>query len=93
MKTVKIILDFLVRITSLFFRARHPNKPCKPVVDDARHPVCLPPQHGGSPSCCGRDTIAVSNTPSPTPVNMLGWALIMSAAGGYVLKMFVFTGL
>lgn len=86
MKTVKIILDFLTTIAHLFFRSRQKSKPCKPMVNDISHPVGLPPEHGSGTGSSRSDTLPIQTDTSPTPVNLLGWALIVSAASGYLLK-------
>lgn len=86
MKTVKIILDFLTTVVRLFFRSRGKDKPCQPLADGAGHPVHLPPEHRSSPGRYRGDTLTIQTDPPSTPLNMLGWGLIVSATGGYLLK-------
>lgn len=85
MKTVKIILDFLTTIAHLFFRSRHKSKPCKRLVDGTGSPVRLPEEHRSGTGSCGGDTLTLQTDP-PSTANLLGWALILAAAGTQVLK-------
>lgn len=94
--TLQTIFDFILSLASLFFRRKRKDQPGQPVADGSGctgHPA---PQHGGSAGSSGGDTLALPTRPSPSPepdrppagpVNMLGWALIMSAVGGYVYKL------
>lgn len=84
--TLQTIFDFILTLASLFFRRKRKAEPNKPVVGDTGstgHPV---PQHGGSAGCSGGDTLALPPRPPAEPLNLLGWALIVSAVGGYVYR-------
>lgn len=85
MKTVKIILDFLITLTSIFFRSRRKSKPCKPLADTSGQPLRLPAEHRSGSGSHRRDTLA-QPTDAPSATNLFGWALIVAAAGGQVLK-------
>lgn len=91
MKTVKIILDFLITLTSIFFRSRRKSKPCKPLADTSGQPLRLPAEHRSGSGSHRRDTLAQpTDAPmppdAPSATNLFGWALIVAAAGGQVLK-------
>lgn len=87
MKTVKIILDFLATMVRLFFRSRGKDKPDLSLADSPGHTGRLPPEHRSSAGCRGSHPLPVETLPSSsTPLNVLGWGLIVSAAGGYLLK-------
>ncbi|MEG1750029.1 MAG: hypothetical protein RRZ65_06035 [Tannerellaceae bacterium] len=59
------------------------------MVDGSGHSGGLPRQHGGGTGGCGGDTLALEGVAasSPTPVNLLGWGLIVSAGGSYLLRL------
>ena len=95
--TLQTIFDFILTLASLFFRRKRKAQPDQPVAGVSGCPGTPAPQHGGGPGCCGSDTLALpSQSPKPSqppagppigPLNMLGWALIVSAVGGYVYRL------
>ncbi len=87
MKPLQAILDFLLSVAGMFFRFQRKRKSDKPLVDGTGCPVCLPSEPRSGTSCHRSDTGAVESGPQTTPVNLLGWAMIASAAGGYLLKL------
>ena len=87
MKPLQAILDFLLSMTSLFFRFKRKGKPGKPLVDGTGSPVCLPSEPGSGAGFHRSDTDALEAGRETTPVNLLGWAMIVGATRGYLLKL------
>ena len=86
MKYLEVVLNFLTTIARLFFRVKRKHKPDQPVADDLGNPGIDPPRHRGSTGGYRSDTIDIQ-TNTPSPENLMGWALIACATGGYLFKL------
>lgn len=86
MNTLKVIFDFLLSVTRLIFRGKG-RHPChQPEPGGSSHPGAPPSQHGSGVSGYRGDTLALPEN-SPTPENLMGWALIVCAVSGYLVKL------
>ena len=86
MNPLKVIFDFLLSVTRLIFRGKGRHQCHQPEPGDSSHTGTLSPQHGSGPGCHRNDTLALPEN-SPSPENMMGWALIVCAASGYLMKL------
>lgn len=86
MNTLKVIFDFLLSVTRLIFRGKGRHQCHQPEPGDSSHTGTLSPQHGSGLSSHRNDTLTLPEN-SPTPENMMGWMLIVCAAGGYLAKL------
>ena len=86
MKYLEAILGFLTTIARLIFRAKGKHKPGQPVVDDTGHPGCPPSEYGSGAGSGRGDTLNIRET-FPAPEKIMVTALILSATGGYLLKL------
>lgn len=86
MNTLKIIFDFLLSVTRLIFRGKERHQCHQPEPGDSSHTGTHSPQHRSGTGSHRNDTIALPEN-SPSPENMMGWALIVCAASGYLMKL------
>lgn len=86
MNTLKIIFDFLLSVTHLIFRGKGRHQCHQPEPGDSSHTGTHSPQHRSGTGSHRNDTIALPEN-SPSPENMMGWALIVCAASGYLMKL------
>ena len=86
MKYLETILNFLTTIARLFFRGKRKHKPDQPVADDPGNSGIDPPQHRSGPGGYRSDTVDIQ-TNTPSPENLMGWALIVCALSGYLMKL------
>lgn len=86
MNTLKIIFDFLLSVTRLIFRGKGRHQCHQPEPGDSSHTGTHSPQHRSGTGSHRNDTIALPEN-SPSPENMMGWALIVCAASGYLMKL------
>lgn len=85
MKYLEAVLNFLTTLARLLFRGKRKHQPGYPPAEHRSNTGCAPKEHGSSPGCHRSDTI-VSSSNSPTPENLMGWALIVCGVSGYVIK-------
>lgn len=83
MKYLEAILGFLTTIARLFFRGKRKHKPGRPVADDSGDPA---DEHGSVVGNHRNDTLALPKN-IPSPENLMGWALIVCAVSGYLVKL------
>lgn len=86
MNTLKIIFDFLLSVTRLIFRGKGRHQCHQPEPGDSSHTGTHSPQHRSGTGSHRNDTIALPEN-SPSTENMMGWALIVCAASGYLMKL------
>lgn len=86
MKYLETILSFLTTIARLLFRGKRKHKPDQPMADDPGNSGIDPPQQRGGTGGHRSDTIDLPKNTS-SPENLMGWALIVCATGGYLLKL------
>lgn len=83
MKYLEAILGFLTTIARILFRSKGKHKPDRPAIDNAGDTA---DEHGSVSGCHRGDTLALQKG-SPSPQNLMGWALIVCAVSGYLVKL------
>lgn len=86
MKYLEAILGFLTTIARLIFRGKRKHKPDQPVVDDPGDHCRSTKEYGSSPGSDRSDSLYLRET-FPNPENLMGWALVICAVGGYLVKL------
>ena len=83
MKYLEAILGFLTTIARIIFRGKGKHKPDRPATDNTGHSS---DEYGSVAGSCRGDTLALPEN-CPSPENLMGWALIVCATGGYLIKL------
>ena len=83
MKYLEAILGFLTTIARIIFRDKGKHKPDHPAIDNAGNSS---DEHG---SVAGSDRSYTVALPKKhfSPENLMGWALIVCAVSGYLVKL------
>ena len=82
MKYLEAILGFLTTIARIIFRGKK-HKPDRPAINNAGHSS---DEYGSVASSHRSDTLALPEN-SLSPENLMGWALIVCAVSGYLVKL------
>lgn len=83
MKYLEAILGFLTTIARILFRSKGKHKPDRPAIDNASDPT---DEHGSVTGCHRGDTLTLQKE-FPSSENLMGWALIVCAVSGYLMKL------
>ncbi|WP_455640343.1 hypothetical protein [Parabacteroides sp.] len=83
MKYLEAILGFLTTIARIIFRGKGKHKPDRPAIDNAGNSS---DEHGSGAGNCRGDTLTLPEN-SLSPESLMGWALIVCATGGYLIKL------
>lgn len=83
MKYLEAILGFLTTIARIIFRDKGKHKPDRPAIDNAGNPS---DEHGSVAGSDRSDTVALPKK-HLSPENLMGWALIVCAVSGYLVKL------
>ncbi|WP_455637978.1 hypothetical protein [Parabacteroides sp.] len=83
MKYLEAILGFLTTIARIIFRGKGKHKPNRPAIDNTGHSS---DEYGSVAGSHRGDTLALPEN-SPSPENLMGWALIVCAVSGYLVKL------